>query len=145
MPPADDKIGLLLIQIMKRHRYLAEHALSKIGLHVGQEAILIQLAESDGMRPSDLAACMDVEPPTITRVLQRMENTGLVERREDPEDGRATLICATEQAKSLLPAVDDIWTQLEQTTLANFSDVELALLRRLLNQMLDNLNKNSDL
>jgi DNA-binding MarR family transcriptional regulator len=135
-----DYIGFQVLQIHKAHRQLAEEGLSKLGVHTGQEMILLQLWIEEGIPQSQLAACMEVEPPTATKMLQRMERAGLIARRPDPEDARVSLVYLTERGKALEQPVLDLWRQLEARTVSGLSLTEQTLLRRLLLQVSANLS-----
>jgi DNA-binding MarR family transcriptional regulator len=137
-------ISYLLVQVSKAHRYQAETALNEIGLHTGQELILFQLWDKDGLAQSELAICMGVEAPTVTKMLQRMESAGLVERRQDAEDARVSRVYLTEQGRSLEEPTLQAWQQLEERTIAELTDVELMVLRSLLLKMRGNLVRCSD-
>ena len=140
MRQIQDYIGFQLLQVHKAHRSRAEAALNKLGLHTGQEMLLLQLWIEEGLPQSQLAACMGVEPPTATKMLQRMEHAGLIERRPDPEDARVSRVYLTERGHALEQPVLDVWKQLETLTVAGFSATELALLHRLLMQVSENLS-----
>jgi DNA-binding MarR family transcriptional regulator len=135
-----DYIGFQLLQILKAHRQLAEESLNKLGVHTGQEMILFQLWIEEGIPQSQLAACMEVEPPTATKMLQRMERTGLIERKPDPEDERVSRVFLTERGRALEQPVLDVWRQLEARTVSGLSLTEQTLLRRLLLQVSTNLS-----
>lgn len=128
-------LGYQLIQLMHVHRQLAERALNVIGVYAGQEVLLLYLAERDAQRPTELAALMDVEPPTITRMIQRMEHSGLVERHADPEDRRATLICLTQHGRELIQPIQCIWHKLEAATQSDLNAEECMLLSLLLERI----------
>src|SRR5260370_37041997 len=66
---------------------------------------------------------MCVKPPTVSKMLDRLERTGLVERRPDSEDSRISRVYLTEQGHRSQSAVRDIWTDLEQRIVAGL-DVE---------------------
>ena len=140
MRQIQDYIGFQLLQVHKAHRSRAEGALNKLGLHTGQEMLLLQLWIEEGLPQSQLAACMGVEPPTATKMLQRMEHAGLIERRPDPEDARVSRVYLTERGRALEQPVLDVWKQLETLTVAGLSATELALLHRLLMQVSENLS-----
>lgn len=140
MRQIQDYIGFQLLQIHKAHRQLAEEDLNKLGVHTGQEMILLQLWIEEGISQSQLAACMEVEPPTATKMLQRMERAGLIERRPDPEDARVSLVYLTERGRTLEQPVLDVWRQLEARTISGLSLTEQTLLRRLLLQVATNLS-----
>lgn len=140
MRQIQDYIGFQLLQIHKAHRQLAEEDLNKLGVHTGQEMILLQLWIEEGISQSQLAACMEVEPPTATKMLQRMERAGLIERRPDPKDARVSLVYLTERGRTLEQPVLDVWRQLEARTISGLSLTEQTLLRRLLLQVATNLS-----
>ena len=139
MQKIEETLGFQIIQVSKGHRQYAEKALNALGLHAGQEVILMQLWKEEGLTQSCLAEHAYIEAPTVTQMLQRMERAGLVERRQDQQDGRISRVYLTECGRALEKPVLQIWQQLEENTLMGLSDVEIALLRRLLIQIRMNL------
>lgn len=139
--PPQDSISFLLAQICKAHRGCAEENLNHIGLHAGQEMFLMHLWEADGLTQSQLAERMGVQPPTVNKMLARLEASGLVTRREDAEDRRVSRVYLTEHACSLRQRVDETWGALEERTIASLTLDERVLLRRLLMQVYANLTK----
>ena len=137
----EDYIGYLLVQICKAHRDIAETGLNELGLHTGQETLLLQLFKQDGLTQTQLAERGCVEPPTITKKVDRMENSGFVQRRPDPDDARVSRVYLTESSKTLEEPVGAVWSQLEARLTAGLTETERVLVRRLLLQMLDNLNR----
>jgi DNA-binding MarR family transcriptional regulator len=73
------------------------------------------------------------------QMLSRMERAGLVERRGDPDDNRVTRVYLTAHSRNLRQAVEQVWAELEERTVANLSLEERLLLRRLLLQVQKNL------
>ncbi|MCA0456570.1 MAG: MarR family winged helix-turn-helix transcriptional regulator [Chloroflexi bacterium] len=135
----DDYIGVLLYNISKTQRNMAQAEFNQLGLHAGQERVLLSLTDDASRVQSELVNDLCVEPPTVTKMLQRMEKAGLVERHQDGEDGRATRVSATAQGKALQEPILEIWNDLEKRMVANMSVTEQTLLRRLLMQVLTNL------
>jgi DNA-binding MarR family transcriptional regulator len=84
---------------------------------------------------------MCLEPPTITKMLQRMEAAGLVARRQDSEDARVSRVYLTDRGRSLEQVVIDVWQQLEEDTVQGLNETEQLLLRRLLIQVSSNLSR----
>lgn len=140
MKQIQDYLGLQLLQVHRAHRARADAALNKLGLHTGQEMLLLRLWTEEGIPQSQLAASMGVEPPTVTKMLQRMEHAGLIERRPDLDDARISRVYLTERGRALEQPVLEVWKQLEAQTVAGLSDTEQALLRRLLMQLSANLS-----
>ncbi|XXV34779.1 MarR family transcriptional regulator [Sorangium sp. So ce1504] len=62
------------------------------GLQPGQDVLLRQLCQSDGLSQSALIERLGVEPPTVTKALGRLEKAGLVVRRRDPNDARVSRV-----------------------------------------------------
>jgi len=140
MDSFEDATGYLLIQLVKEHRRQAEKALSQLGLHVAQELILFLLWREDGMSQSQLATCLQLELPTITKSVQRMEHSDLVIRRMDDQDTRISRVYLTEQGRALYEPALEVWKDLEARTFSHMTDIECALLRRLLQQAIFNLS-----
>ena len=132
-----DTIGHTLIQTMRAHHKLAEKLLGELGLHVGQEFVLMQLYAEEGVSQSQLAELMGVEPPTVTKMLNRMHE--FVERRPDPDDARVSRVYLTERGRALEQPVMRAWQTLEAQTVAGLNTTEQVLLRRLLQQIQDSL------
>ncbi len=136
-----DNVGFLLAQICRKHRQSTEDRLAKLGLHIGQEMILLRLAEEEGLTLGQLAEAMSLEPPTITKVVSRMEDAGMLERRPDPQDARVSRVFLTDQSRELIPKINAIWFEMEKQDMAGLTETEQLLLRRLLMQVFDNLNR----
>lgn len=137
-------ISCLMAQLCKTHRNAANIMLNEAGLHVGQEMVLLQLWQQDGLTQRELAEQLCVEAPTVTRMLQRMQRCGLIERRSDPEDRRVSRVYLTERSSEMQPAVQQCWANLEARVLAGISSEERLLLHGLLTKMLANLQNSEE-
>jgi DNA-binding MarR family transcriptional regulator len=140
--PEHETISFLLGQICREQRGLANEELTKVGLYAGQEMFLWQLWQQDGLAQSQLVEQMCVQPPTISKMLDRMEKSGLVVRRPDPEDSRISRVYLTEQGRNLEKSVCGVWAHLEERVSQRLSVEERLLLRRLLLQVYQNLDRN---
>jgi DNA-binding MarR family transcriptional regulator len=140
MKELPEYIGYLLIQVMKAHRRHAEPELNALGIHLGQEMLLFRLWDKDGVTHSEIAECICVEPPTVTKMLQRMETAGLIERRQDNQDARVSRVYLTPKGRELEIPVSRVWQDLETITVKGLSESEKLLLRRLLMQIRENLD-----
>ncbi len=130
-----DFVGMQLISVMRVHRARAAELLNALGLHVGQEMILFQLWKRDGLNQTELTACLGVEPPTTTKMVQRMEASGLVERRADPTDGRVVQVWLSPKGCALQGPVTEAWQTLEAMTVSCLSAGERAILHELLSKV----------
>jgi DNA-binding MarR family transcriptional regulator len=136
-----DQNSYLIARICHAHRNLVQKKLSKYNLHVGQEMFLMPLWEQDGLNLTQLADHLCVQQATTSRMLERIENVGLVKRVRDPDDGRASLVYLTDQGRSLLEPVMHLWKEVEEIMMTDFTLEERLLFRRLLIQVHDNLSE----
>lgn len=135
-------VGFALAQLCRAHRNAVDSALRAAlegELRVGQEQLLLQLWGADGLSQSQLVERLCVEPPTVTKMLQRVESAGLVERRPDPEDARVSRVFLTAAGRALEGEVAEAWRAVETRATAGMSEDERAFLRRLLVRMRENL------
>lgn len=104
-----------------------------------QWAVLIRLWERDGRSQNDLAEATFRDRPTMSRILDVMENGGLVERRSDERDRRARSIHLTrkgrELKRKLVPVVETIVARM----VAGIPEAELVTTRNTLRRMFENL------
>ena len=135
----EETTGYLLAKVCRAHRGSIGALLSGVGLHVGQEMVLLELWKEDGLKGGELADRLGVEPPTVTRMIRRMEGCGFVERRPDPADARSFRVHLTEKGRALEGPVARIWEEIEEKTLQGISPEETLALRRLLARIRQNL------
>jgi DNA-binding MarR family transcriptional regulator len=136
----EEDVNYQLIQLMKEHRQRAEEALSQLGLHVSQELFLFVLWREEGLSQSELAARLRVELPTVTKAVHRMERAGLLIRQADEQDSRVSRVYLTDKGRALYAPALTIWQDVEARMLHGMTEIEQALLRRLLQQMVSNLS-----
>lgn len=129
----------LLGQICKRYQGQTNSMLQAVHLHRGQELILAQLWQQDGLTPSELAERLLVQPATITNALQAMERSGMVERRRATHDQRVVEVFLTPAGQASREPVEAIWRTVEQCAFSDFSDAEEHELHRLLSKLNANL------
>jgi DNA-binding MarR family transcriptional regulator len=132
-------VGYMLAQLCKLHRQHADALLNRVGLHVGQEMLLNQLWQSEGLNQSQLAERILLQPATVTNMLRRLERAGVVERRKDVDDQRISRVYVSAKGKELEPIVGQLWNRLEEQTFGDFTLEERVLLRRLLQHAYRNL------
>src|ERR1700674_3218526 len=106
--PEYESINFLLRMICQAQRSQMNDALAEIGLYAGQEMFLWHLWRQEGLTQSQLVERMCVQPPTVSKMLDRLEKTGLVERRPDSEDSRISRVYLTERGHSSQRAVSNI-------------------------------------
>jgi len=100
-------LGFLLHDVARLMRKRFEQNARGLGLTRSQCQVLAHLARNEGIQQSGLADILEVEPITLTRLLDRLEEAGFVERRAHATDRRIRQLYLTDKAHPLL---DDIFT-----------------------------------
>lgn len=136
-----DSIDFLLAQICRQHYVRVHELLETIGLYRGQPPLLHELWEQEGLSHTELAARLQISPATTTKMIQRMERAGFVQRKPDPADQRLSRVYLTEAGRAIRNEVETVWLQIESETFAGFSVREKETLRRLFLKILKNLDK----
>ena len=142
--PVKETTGFALAKVCKAHRRSVGEMLSEVGLHVGQEMVLVELWQADGLRGGELACRLGVEPPTVTKMLRRLEDCGLVERRPDPADARSFRVHLTEKGRGLEGPVLRCWERAEERTFAGLDPAERRELGRLLTKVRAGLDRDQN-
>ena len=129
------------------------HALRKafdrraVGLGVtrAQWKVLFRLARQPGLRQIELADMLDIEPITLSRIVDRIEEAGFVERRPDPADRRAWRLHVTAQAQPLIAKLRKIADDLIAEAFAGIDGKDIETTRRVLSVARENACRNNSL
>ena len=123
---------------LNARNFFERHA-SGLGLTLAQCRLLCYVQRFEGASQARLAEWSDTDPMTLGRALLRMEAEGYIERRADPNDGRAHCLHLTAKAA---PVLERIWHFAEDSlaeALQGFQESERQQLFSLLNRVRDNL------
>lgn len=132
-------IGYALAEVTRAHRAEMQRRMAELGLHLGQELLIVDLHHNPGTTQADLVQRMGIEQPTIAKAITRMERAGFVERAADPGDRRVTRLRLTGRGEAVVGAVVAAWAQVESRASAGLGDADAARLIRLLHTVRDNL------
>ena len=106
----------------------------RLGLTRAQCRILGYLARNEGINQAGLADLLEIRPMTLVRQIDRMEETGWIERRADPGDRRARRLFLTEKGRRVLSRIWDVASETCDEALARLSPPEadrlIEMLRR---------------
>lgn len=128
-------ISYQLVRINTAHKTALEKSMNEIGLHSGQVFVLLELWKNDGLRQVDLAARLNIAPPTVNKTLKGLIDSGFVTRTKVEDDARSTRIFLTEKGASIEQAVRTQWERLEEQLLARLTDTEMLVLFQLLEKL----------
>ncbi|MEF9959324.1 MAG: MarR family transcriptional regulator [Niameybacter sp.] len=134
-------INNLLWEII-RLQFVRSHELFEVyGLHPGQPPLLMCLYHENGLSQSVLASRLYVKPSTITVMIKRLENSGMVYKQVDENDKRICRTFLSEKGYTTCKALEKLYEQNELLYNNNLSIEEQVLLKRLLMQVRDNLHQ----
>ncbi|WP_262699632.1 MULTISPECIES: MarR family winged helix-turn-helix transcriptional regulator [Streptomyces] len=115
-----------ILRVARLHRMLAGQLLRKVGLHPGQELVMMQLWDHGPQRQTDLVRLLGSDAATMTRTIQRLENAGFVRRHPSPTDKRVTIVEPTAASNALRNDVEQIWMDLETSAAEGMTPARLA-------------------
>ncbi|MBW8841912.1 MAG: MarR family transcriptional regulator [Sphingomonadales bacterium] len=134
-----DSLGFLISDVSRLMRRRFDERARQIGATRAQWRTLTTLSRNEGLNQGALADLLEVEPITLCRMIDRLEESGLVERRRDPSDRRAWQLFLTDKSK---PILDDLRTMAESLFVQVLQDIDesdRAVLRKSLQRMRANL------
>jgi DNA-binding MarR family transcriptional regulator len=129
------------------------HALRKafdrraVGLGVtrAQWKVLFRLTRQPGLRQIELADMLDIEPITLSRIVDRLEESGLVERKADPSDRRAWRLHVTAKAQPLVAKLRTIADSMIADAFDGVDPKDIDITRRVLARARENTCRNNAL
>jgi DNA-binding MarR family transcriptional regulator len=123
------------------------HALRKafdrraVGLGVtrAQWKVLFRLTRQPGLRQIELADMLDIEPITLSRIIDRLEEAGLVERSADPADRRAWRLHVTARARPLVEKLRAVADDMVAEAFGGTDPKDIETTRQVLGRVRENL------
>ena len=127
------------------------HALRKafdrkaVGLGVtrAQWKVLFRLSRTPGLRQVELADMLDIEPITLCRIIDRLEESRLVERTRDPADRRAWRLDVTAEARPLIEKLKAVGIRLVDEAFAGIDAKDIETARQVLARVRENVGRNA--
>ncbi|WP_433267540.1 MarR family winged helix-turn-helix transcriptional regulator [Actinosynnema sp. CS-041913] len=120
-----ERIGTALVRLNKMHACVAAHT-SKTGLDKASFVLLASLSHLGPARSSALAEAVFSDPSTVSRQVATLVKQGWVERRADPDDGRASVLAVTDAGMRLLAERRSTRNRSIARMLAEWSEEDLA-------------------
>ncbi|MEO9132100.1 MAG: MarR family transcriptional regulator [Sphingomonas sp.] len=139
-----DSLGFLISDVSRLMRRRFDERARLIGVTRAQWRTLTTLARHEGINQGGLAELLEVEPITLCRMIDRLEEAGLVERRRDPADRRAWLIYITPKARPLIVQLRGLADGMIEDSLNGLDDTKLTALMETLRAIRTNLNTTTE-
>ena len=124
-----------------RQQLVGRSATSGEGVEWAAYGLLFQLVGGGPKRSSTLAESACVDPSTVSRQVAQLVKAGLVERQSDPEDGRASLLVATESGRAAYAAKQEHRQRMFTQVLDGWSPEDVETLTRLLARLNESLTE----
>jgi len=96
------EFAFILNDVARLLRTYADYRAAQFGITRAQWAVLVRVDRAEGLNQSELAETLDLQPITLTRLLDKLCDSGLIERRPDPSDRRAKRLFLMPAARPLL-------------------------------------------
>lgn len=137
--PDETKLGFLIHDVARLMRKRFQEIDNEFGLSSAQWRLLFGLLKADGMPQVRLAELLEVEPISVSRMVDRLAESGWVERRLAPTDRRVRMIYATRKAREACYGIRAITETVHDEALSGLADDERRILIDALGKVAHNL------
>jgi DNA-binding MarR family transcriptional regulator len=135
-----DSLAFLISDVSRLMRRRFDERARAIGVTRAQWRTLTTLSRHEGINQGGLADLLEVEPITLCRMIDRLAEAGLVERRPDPGDRRAWLIFLTDKARPLIAQLRALADGMMELALSGVDETERASVFAIIGRIRNNLN-----
>ena len=137
--PVKREIAFTIMDVARLLKTYADHRARQFGISRAQWAVLVRIDRSEGLKQSELAELLDLQPISLTRLLDRLADNGLIERRADPNDRRANRLYLKPAAKPLLDRLSELGADMMETVLEGLDAKSVDRMLKELVALKDNL------
>lgn len=135
----DDFLPYLLNRIANRLNMALAEDLKTIGVTVPEYRVMAVLMARDGRTVNELSVYTVIEQSTLSKLLVRMESSGLIERRNDASDGRVVNVYLADAGRAAFDRVLPFALRHYRVAIAGLDEAERTSLVRTLHRVLDNV------
>lgn len=136
----DNRVTFELLQAARAYRVRSAKLLARVGLYPGQDALLKLLDQHGRMTMGEAAQALSIQPPTVTKMVNRLSAAGLVRTEVMDKDRRKISISMTAAAEGKIDEIEAIWRELEHEALDKVEPQQQ--LRTQLSAITRNLSRN---
>jgi DNA-binding MarR family transcriptional regulator len=124
--PLKRELVFQLVETSRQLRTYVDHRARENGTTRAQWGVLARLRRVEGLKQAALAEMLEMQPISLTRLVDRLEGQGLVERRADPGDRRARLLHLTPPGRALVDELDELRASIAGEVLNGVDDAAMA-------------------
>jgi MarR family transcriptional regulator, transcriptional regulator for hemolysin len=139
--PQNRELAFLINDVARMLRTYADQRAGTYGMTRAQWAVLVRIQLHEGLKQAALADMLDLQPITLTRLVDRLCDNGLIERRSDPTDRRAKRLYLTAAARPLLERLHVLGETMMADVLDGIDDAAFLGLLQRLGRMKENLRE----
>ncbi|MEO5587507.1 MAG: MarR family transcriptional regulator [Novosphingobium sp.] len=137
----EDNIGSMIAQVARLMRRSFDERARSIGITRPQWQVLSLLARHEGINQGGLADILEVEPITLGRMIDRLQEAAVVERRPDPADRRAWRLFLTDKGNALIAQLRPLALETLETAMDGVADAQRDEMMVALGRMRGNLTR----
>lgn len=115
------EFAFTLIDAARLLKTLADQEVRQLGMTRAQWAVLSRIERNEGLKQSEIADILEIQPITLTRLLDRLAENGLIERRPDEHDRRAWRLYLTPAAKPVVERLETLGREMLRSALKGIS------------------------
>lgn len=138
----EQSLGFMVNDVARLMRRNFNRQAQTLGLTQSQWQAIAYLMNNEGMRQSELATALEVQPISVARLIDRMAAAGWVERRPDPTDRRAVNLHLTPKAAPIVDQLREAGAEVRNAALQGLDAEKVKVLRECLSEMRQNLIEN---
>ncbi|HTT49549.1 MAG TPA: MarR family transcriptional regulator [Pseudolabrys sp.] len=139
--PLRREIAFTIMDVARLLKTYADQRARQLRISRAQWAVLVRIERTEGLKQSELAELLDLQPISLTRLLDRLADNGLIERRADPNDRRANRLYLTPAAKPLLGRLSELGADMMETVLEGLDEKSIERMLKQLVTLKDNLRR----
>lgn len=137
--PVKREFAFTIMDVARLLKTYADQRARQFGISRAQWAVLVRIDRNEGLKQTELADILDLQPISLTRLLDRLAENGLIERRADPNDRRANRLYLKPAAKPLLDQLAHLGADMMETVLGGISTTSIERMLKELGAVKDNL------
>jgi DNA-binding MarR family transcriptional regulator len=126
-------------RLMKVQHQLIQSKLDKYNLYRGQHIILFIISDNKGITQKDISSILKVKPSTVSVSIKRLEKSGYLEKRIDPEDSRKTDMYLTATGNEIVSEIKKEIDSVHETLYKGLTESEKEVINNLFDKMITNI------
>ena len=139
-----DTLAIEIVETARALRRAFDERATEMGVTRAQWQVLSKLSRNPGLKQVELADLLEIEPITLCRHIDRLEEAGFVERLRDPNDRRAWRLELTAKAAPIVKKLKSLASHFATDAFGSLSDAQASALSSMLASVRDNLVRTSD-